>query len=138
VGYHDWTRGNTGGTYRDDDVDVEACGATPPCYDVGYIQPGEWLAYAVHFDLSASYIFRVRTAAPRSGAQFHIELNGADVSGPLSPPATGSYRAWADTISHPIVIEAGDYDLRLVADSRGFNLDTVSVTSSDASVPAAP
>ena len=130
VGYHDWTRGNQGGAYRSDDVDVERCADGNPCYAVAFVTAGEWLAYDVRVARADEYIFTVRVAALRGGARFHIELDGVDITGPIAVPRTGSYSAWTNVSSREVPIAAGDYELRLVADSAGFNWRTVVATDS--------
>ncbi|MEM9680710.1 MAG: glycosyl hydrolase, partial [Bacteroidota bacterium] len=45
IGYFDSDPGNTGGAYRNDNVDIEVTGDTSGSYNVGWIEAGEWLAY---------------------------------------------------------------------------------------------
>ena len=46
LAYHDADAANSGGAYRQTGVDLEA--ASEGGYDVGWISPGEWLAYTVN------------------------------------------------------------------------------------------
>jgi hypothetical protein len=54
VTYHDTTAGNRGGVYRQTSVDLEATVDTSFGYNVGWIAPGEWLAYSVDVRQSGS------------------------------------------------------------------------------------
>ncbi len=135
VGYHDWTKGNAGGAYRADDVDIEPCSEGLACYDVGWIAAGEWLAYDVQVAQTDEYTFTVRVASPSRGAHFHIEVNAVDVTGPLMVPRTGNYEVWTNVVSRPVGLAAGSYELRLVADSAGFNWQSVVVSYSGAPSP---
>ncbi len=134
IGYHDLTRGNAGVVYRSGDVDIERCTDGPRCYDVGWLAPGEWLAYDVSFGRSGRYTFIIRVAAQRGG-RFHIELDGVDVTGPLQVPRTGGYTVWKDVVRRNGNVAAGSYELRLVADSAGFNWNYVIVTRGSTSAP---
>lgn len=134
VGYHDWTRGNAGAVYRSGDVDIERCTDGPRCYNVGWLAPGEWLAYDVSFARSGRYTFVIRVAAQRGG-RFHIELDGVDVTGPLQVPRTGGYTVWKDVVRRNVSVAAGSYELRLVADSGGFNWNYVIVTRGSTGTP---
>ncbi len=127
VGYHDRTNGNEGGAYRQDDVDIERCEAGSPCYDVAWIGPGEWLAYTVHVSSTASYVFRVRVATPHRTARFHVEVNGVDITGSLRVPQSGGYDRWRAVVSKPVRLRAGAAEVRLVAETDGFNWDSVVV-----------
>ena len=127
VGYHDWTQGNEGGAYRQDDVDIERCEAGSRCYDVAWIGPGEWLAYTVQVSSTASYVFRVRVATPHRSARFHIEVNAVDITGSLRVPQSGGYDRWRAVVSEPVRLRAGAAEVRLVAETDGFNWDSVVV-----------
>ena len=127
VGYHDWTKGNEGGAYRQDDVDIERCEAGSRCYAVAWIGPGEWLAYTVQVSTTASYVFRVRAATPHRSARFHIEVNGVDITGSLRVPQSGGYDRWRAVVSEPVRLRAGAAEVRLVAETDGFNWDSVVV-----------
>ncbi|MEM8534220.1 MAG: carbohydrate-binding protein [Chloroflexota bacterium] len=75
VGYYDTTPGNTGTSYRTDDVDIQSCGEKDACYNVGWMDAGKWLAYDVTFATSGEYTFVARAAALGNGKHFHILLN---------------------------------------------------------------
>jgi hypothetical protein len=132
VGYHDSTRGNAGETYRADDVDIETCLDGTPCYDVGWIVGGEWLAYNVQVGQTDRYLFRVRVSSPRRGARFHIEVDRVNATGSLPVPRTGSYQEWEEAVSGPVRLSAGSHTLRFVAETDSFNLRSVRVTRSSA------
>jgi hypothetical protein len=131
IAYHDTTAGNTGATYRLDDVDIQRCtdaALVGPCYNVGWVEAGEWLAYNVSTSDVGYYTFTVRVAAKNAGKTFHIEVGGQDVSGSITVPHTGGYQTWADAATGPIRLSAGNHTLRIVAETDGFNLNFVNVT----------
>jgi hypothetical protein len=73
-------------------------------------------------------VFTTRVASPYAGKTFHIEVDGVNVSGPITVPQTGSWQTWTDVASAPIALSAGDYTLRLVMDTNGYNLNYLTVS----------
>jgi len=117
VAYHDTTGGNSGGALRSTGVDIEA---TSGGYDVGWTSAGEWLQYSVNVASAGSYTAQVRVASSGQGGQFHIEMNGTNVSGQLTVPDTGGWQNWL-TVSATVQLSAGAQMARLVIDSGGSN-----------------
>src|SRR5438552_5931985 len=60
VAYHDVSAGNRGGTFRNNDVDIEATSDAGGGYDVGWAKPGEWLNYTVDVTTAGTYTLEVR------------------------------------------------------------------------------
>jgi hypothetical protein len=116
--YHDNTAGNAGGVYRATDVDIERTADTGGGYNVGWMPAGEWLAYSVDVTATGQYSLDVRVAASGEGGTFHIEVDGADVSGPLTIPNTGGWQRWQTVRKTGIALAAGRRRLRLVADAN--------------------
>src|SRR5262249_60774284 len=54
IAYHDTSVGNTGGEYRDTDVDI-ASDDVAGGFVVGWVGAGEWLAYTVDVAASGAY-----------------------------------------------------------------------------------
>jgi hypothetical protein len=122
VGYHDTTSGNLAdGSCRGDDVDLKAAGAGN-CI-VGFFAKGEWLAYDVAIAASGSYDLTAQIACGLAGSGFHVEVDGVDVTGTVSVPATGSWTAYGAASRSDISLTAGHHTLRLVNDVDYFDLD---------------
>jgi endonuclease/exonuclease/phosphatase family metal-dependent hydrolase len=120
--YRDTTAGNSGGSYRSTDVDIEAC--SEGGFNVGWIAAGEWLNYAVNVPSSGTYTLAFRVASPSGGGQLRALFNGDDKTGAVAIPATGGWQAWT-TVSRTVTLSAGTQVMRLVVDSPGFNLNWV-------------
>jgi predicted amidohydrolase len=118
VAYADNSAGNSGGWYRQTDVDIEATADTGGGYDVGWMGAGEWLKYTVTVATAGTYTVRARVAVPGGGGTFHIESNGVDRTGPITIPNTGGWQTWV-TISATANLPAGQQVLRLVLDANG-------------------
>lgn len=127
IGYHDTTPGNNGVAYRSDDVDIQSCSDGSSCFNVGWIETGEWLAYNIDVASSANYIFTIRVASPYSGKRLHIEVDGVNVTGSLSVPRTGGWQTWSNLTTKGIALGRGRHTLRLVAETGEFNLNYVAV-----------
>ena len=93
VAYYDDTPGNSGGAFRPDDVDIEPTTDAGGGYDVGWIDPGEWLEYTVNVpDPSAIYSIKARVASTAAG-QMRVRLDGT-VLGTIQIPNTGGWQNW--------------------------------------------
>ena len=136
--YSDTTPGNSGEKYRNDDVDIEDCtdsAASGGCYNVGYVKSGEWLGFDLSVTTTGSFTFSTRVASPNDGRAFRFQVDGVDVTGQIAVPNTGAYQAWTTVTSNPVSLTAGKHTLQVVADTSGFNLNSVTVAEA---VPAAP
>ncbi len=131
IAYHDTTTGNTGGVYRTDDVDVQACTDTSGCgYNVGWVVSGEWLKYTVNATSTGTYNIGFRVATTHSDASFHLEIDGANVTGSVLAPNTGAYQTYATVTTSNVNIAAGQHVLRLVIDGiSGVNINYITIST---------
>ncbi|MBO9699057.1 MAG: carbohydrate-binding protein [Sporocytophaga sp.] len=127
VSFHEAnTNGNEGGAVlRNDDVDIEATNDTDGAYNVGYVLQGEWLEYSVNVQYTEVYNLDVRVAADGTGKSFHIEMDGANVSGPIAVPNTGGWQTWQTVGVQGINLTAGEHIMRIVFDASYLNLNYV-------------
>ncbi len=124
--YHDDSPGNSGGSYRTTDVDIEPCAEGG--FNVGWIGAGEWLRFTVDVASAGSYRLELRVAAPGGGGSLHVALGGGAVTGTVAVPATGSWQSWT-TIAVPATLPAGRQTLTLHVDTPGFNLRYLDVVA---------
>jgi hypothetical protein len=125
VSYHDTTAGNSGGAFRNTDVDIET--ASGGGYDVGWIDAGEWLNYTVNVSSAGSYTAQIRVAG--FGGTMHIRFSASsNVSTSVSVPSTGGWQAWT-TVNVPVTLVAGIQQMTLLFDTGGYNVDWVTVSS---------
>ncbi|MGH7179726.1 MAG: carbohydrate-binding protein, partial [Tepidisphaeraceae bacterium] len=103
---------NTGGAYRDDGVDIYSPGAPV----VGLTLPGEWLEYTVNVEQTGRYDLKVRAGASGTTARFHVEVDGADVSGPLVPYNSDFASRYGISSKDGIVLLGGQHVIRVVFD----------------------
>ena len=139
IGYHDVSSGNTGGAFRQTDVDIES--STENDYDIGWISAGEWLSYATNVQAAGNYVLAVRVASLGDGGTFHVEFRGTDVTGPMTIPNTGGWQAWTTLTKSITIAAAGAQQMRVVFDSSGpvavGNLNWVRLSAPDAPLATA-
>ena len=124
VNYFDTTSGNTGGAYRNDDVDIESSNDIGGGHNVGWISQGEWLTYQVDVPEDGSYQISARVASNLDrDHNLDITLDGQTTS--LGFGDTGGWQSWENAVSGGINLTAGSYEMRLDMGSSGFNLNYI-------------
>ena len=132
VAYHDSDPANNGGEYRPGEgVDIQVKTDESGGYNIGWLSSGEWLEYTINVENSGSYQFNIRTAGTANNV-FHIEIDGVDISGPLSPDETGGLQEWASFYT-TLNLPEGERVMRVVIDQAagGLNLDKMIIESLD-------
>jgi hypothetical protein len=134
VDYADSTPGNDGGQYRTQGVDIER--ASEGGYNVGWTNPGEWTRYV--FSGGGTYQVKVRFAAIAQSA-VHIEVDGANKTGPIVLPVTGGWQTWATATSGTVfTLPTGSHVVKFVCDSGGFNVNWFQFVPATAPPPPPP
>jgi hypothetical protein len=123
VDYHDLTPGNSGRAYRlQSDVDISPL--QEGGFFVGDIGAGEWLHYT--FQGGGRYQVELRCqnrqAAPISAA-LHLEVDGVNVTGPITVPVGAERRGWGNVPAFIPALPQAKHDLRVVFDARLDGLD---------------
>lgn len=132
VGYHDLTAGNTGGAFRtSENVDIEATSDTGGGYNVGWIDATEWLAFAIN-STKPSYNILLRVASP-SGGTVRVEIDGVNVTGSLTVPATGGWQTYTTITAPAVQISVGTHTMRVYFQTGGYNLNYVELVENVAS-----
>ena len=88
IGPASTTAGNSGGTYRTDDVDIEYT-ASEGNHNVGSIRDGEWLAYTADVTGSGPFTVTARVASPNTGRQATLAVDGV-MAATIAVPDAGS------------------------------------------------
>ena len=127
-----YTAWNSGWSYRNDGVDIEASTDPHPGsngYDVGWIVDNEWLQYTVTVDSSAAYQIKVRYAG-LAGARMRISVNDCDVIPVTSISSSGGYQTWSSQIFDDIILYKGTQKLKVTFEKGGINLGFLGFTIS--------
>jgi|GEM_PF-1485692 len=126
--YSDTSAGNAGSQYRTEDVDIEAVSDIDGRFNIGWIEPGEWLAYDIFVEKDGQYDISARVST-WSGAerQLHIEIDGTDVTGPMTFDASAGHRVWTNIVKNEVNLTAGRHTMRIHMDTGSFNLNYVEI-----------
>jgi hypothetical protein len=139
VAYVDTSTANQGGKYRTtDSVDIETTTDVGGGYDVGYMSPGEWLKYTVNVTTADTYDMEFRIASSGGGGTFHLEIDGVNVTGPVSVPNTGGWQSWTTVKKTGVNLNAGSQVWRFVADSAGATGAFANLNYIRVAAPSAP
>ncbi|CAN5766562.1 hypothetical protein BH24ACI5_BH24ACI5_08860 [soil metagenome] len=126
VAYYDLSAGNSGGVYRNTDVDVGA-NSDPSSngYHLGWARVGEWVTYSVNVTESRNYALDARVANLGSGSSFRIEVDGVDRTGPILVPNTGGWDVWQTLSVTGIPLTQGLRVIRVVMITRNAENSSV-------------
>ncbi|MBO6577143.1 MAG: cellulase family glycosylhydrolase [Rhodothermales bacterium] len=116
--------GNNGTYLRNDGVDIEP--STDPLggpFNVGWIEPLEWLEFSVTVDSTSVYDIDVRIASLSSGGSMILYLDGERL-GSLTMPGTGGWQNWRTVTIPGVALEKGTGVLRMtVGRTGGYNVN---------------
>jgi hypothetical protein len=130
---------NSGWSYRNDGVDIEACSdAGGNGFDVGWTSAGEFLGYTVNVVTTGTYTARARVASGGPGGSIKLSVDGSDVTTPVSVPATGGWQTWQTVTSPSFTLAAGRHDLRIHFLTANVNLNRVEFVLQGTAVDDAP
>ena len=113
VSFSDSSSGNAGNTYRGTDVDVYGVPGASNAHVVGLTRPGEWMEYTVSVPEAGTYSFQVRYATPATTANYHLEVDGVNVTGTRNFARTGAYETYATATTNTFSLSAGTHVVRL-------------------------
>ena len=112
---------NRGWTYRNGGVDIESNNENSPFNNgkhIGFVYNGEWISYSIKVNQTGAYKAVVRVASQETGGQFHLSLNGEDITTTQTINSTGG---WTSFQNHPdindIVLDEGEHNLKIHFDS---------------------
>jgi endoglucanase len=122
IGYSDASFGNSGGEYREDDVDIEAIQNMSGEYAVGFTDNGEWLAYTVNVGWTDEYEIDVFYASLDGGGTFSIELDEQTIVPSTNLPSTGGWFTY-NKITINAQLTQGEHILKFNIENAGFNIN---------------
>ncbi len=134
VAYNDATSGNSGNTFRSDDVDVEAC--TEGGNNIGYTANGEWLEYTVNVTSAGLYKIEARVSSA-TGGSFTIEIPGTGTTSAFTVGNTGGWQNWQTVTLNNVNLTAGQKIIKFNI-SGEFNLNYVQFSKGTTPPPTGP
>jgi hypothetical protein len=123
LGYHDIFGETASTAYRNapiEAVSIQARTSASGGFAVFEAAAGEWLNYSVDLPSGGIFVIGIRYASEFYGGTFHIEVDGENVTGPMTVVSTGSWGTY-QTISRRARVPAGRHQMRLVIDTNSIN-----------------
>jgi hypothetical protein len=119
---------NNGSAYRNDSVDIQPISDSVPGngFNVGWLDPGDWMKYSVVPLVPGPYRVYARVAGGSANGRFYLESGGSNVTGMISVPATGGYQNWTTIPVANITNSSVMSSFKLVVVTNGFNLNWLS------------
>ncbi len=113
--------------YRTDEASVHVgpctSGSASCGHRVGYVSAGDWLGYTINVKTAGTYAASIMIANANPGAKtIHFEVDGLNVTGPITLPATATWATWAPATTS-LKLEAGTHFLKLVAETAVEDFD---------------
>lgn len=109
--------------YRNGNIAIEPTSDIGGGFDVGWIQPGEWLEWEDVPIQGSQVHLQVRIASPNNNAQYHFVIDGTNYP-EMNVPETGGYQVWATSDAGPYQFsKGGTHTVTLVCDTGGFNIN---------------
>jgi hypothetical protein len=116
--YHDWDAANVGNAayYRPGEaVDIWDGVSGQRFIDM---TTGEWISYTVDIAVAGKYSLYLRVVHPGVGGRLHFELDGNDITGPITIPDTGGYPSWETIEVTTLPLPTGVHVLTVVGDQE--------------------
>jgi hypothetical protein len=121
VAYEDVADGNAGGAYRATNVDIQVADDVDGGYNVGWIEPGEWLEYTVEVPADGDYSLVSRLAG-YNDTTLDVAVDGTRVA-TVDVPDTGGWQDWTTVDSGTVSLSAGTHTVRVTANGGSFNFN---------------
>jgi hypothetical protein len=118
IAYHDSTASNIGGYYRVlEGVDIKPASDGTTGFRLSDVTAGEWTEYTINVAQTGTYTLDFRVVSPASGAKFHAEVDGTNVTGSIALPNTGSWTHYGEVAKTGVNLTAGVHVLRVSFDA---------------------
>lgn len=127
VGFFDNTVGNSGTSYRNDDVDIQVTTDAGGGHNIGWMATNEWLEYPINVTSGGNYKANIRVASPNSSAKFTLEIDGVSRAN-INISSTGGWQNWTTLNQQIGNLSAGRHTLRLRVLAGGFNVNWIELT----------
>ncbi len=128
IAYYDRTMTNEGGQFRpDDDVGIEECEDEGGGFNIGWLEPGEWLEYSIESTTNQPMRIDVRNASQGNSGQMRLiirdEAGEIQYSHVFDFLPTGGWQNWETDEGPEVSLEPGNYVIRLEIFQGDFNLN---------------
>jgi endoglucanase len=119
------TRGNRGGAYRNDGVDIQRNGTEVNIFS---IEDGEWLQYTVNVPKAGQYEISFEVASGSDSARISLQSGSNTLISEMAVENTGGDQHWKVSAVKNIPLKKGVQQLRVYANKGGFNFRRIYFT----------
>lgn len=102
--------------------------------NVGYIDAGDYMDYAVNVATAGSYTVGFRVASAVGGGQLELRNSAGTTLGSVAVATTGGWQVWT-TVNATVNLAAGAQTLRVYAPTASSNLNWLSFSSAGNTPP---
>ena len=131
VAYHDLNKGNEGGKFRKDDVDIYQPNMG---LAVGYAQKGEWLKYTVNVAVDGDYAITANVAGDNGTGGFVLYMDDQCISDTIINDGKG-FDSYALVNGGEASLKAGEHELKIEITSDWIDIDYVEFSVKNSSDP---
>lgn len=100
----------------------EKCLDTDKGYNIGYIDPTDYMKYICDIDSAGIYTVEFRVASMNGGGQFQIK-NGSTLLGTVDVGKTNGWQTWTTVSKDVELTTTGIQDITLYCTKGGFNIN---------------
>lgn len=118
-------RGNRGGVYRNDGVDIRKDSSRYESYYISDIEDGEWLQYTITVKKAGTYSLALNVATPSDKGSVSVFVNGTKSVNAMPLAATGDFHLWRSQELKNIRLIRGTNKIRIYSDKGGWNLKDI-------------
>jgi endoglucanase len=119
------TRGNRGGAYRNDGVDIKADSSGPYIF---YIEDEEWLQYTLNVPKAGKYDISFNASSTSDTGRIAVLLENALIGEEILVPNTGGDKNWQFTKPQYLYLKGSPLRLQVLFKKGGFNLGSIKLT----------
>ncbi len=121
VAYHDESKGNEGGKFRKNDVDIYQpnMGIT-----VGHCQKGEWLKYTVNVEADGDYEISALVAGDNGTGSFVLYMDDKQIGTEIANEGKG-FSTFTEVSGGKATLTKGDHELKLEITNDWVDIDNV-------------
>ncbi len=119
--YYDLNKGNEGGKFRKDDVDIYQPNMG---LAVGYNQKGEWLKYTVNVAADGEYEISANVASDNTTGSFVLYMDGLRIGDEMASAGQG-FDTYSVVSGGKATLQKGEHELKLEITNDWIDIDYV-------------
>jgi hypothetical protein len=132
ITYLDKTIGNSGGAFRNDNVDIESTKDTSGMYNIGWVTAGEFLTYSIDVKESGVYDFEFRVASGVStNGEISVLMSDSTIISPLQISSSGDWQTWKSVFVNEVSLPKGINKMKLNFLTNDFNINYINIKTHD-------